>query len=585
MFWQFLAHFSRTRSSVQQTRRQAVNHRTFILEEMICLSGLPWSGELEAEELLDHCAPFDFPPDLLTETDSPLGVFEVSEAGLIEVDFLYDDEPMQEGEVGIFSVAGLDPSAEDFETRALTRANSDSCLGRIVISETTEGTEPTFNEALNRNSGHRAINRVRMRPGDRIGMVIVPQGSIAQALEVGSTTFFSIESANDFENIHFVSWGDSNIISIEVSPFGETTGNFLDVVLRFEGVEDINLPEIAEIDDRPDLDLQQNLFAVVMDLDSDGDQIDTPDPTPEETLLVADKSEELTPGPVTPTQPDLDNLPVAEPNSNIPLNSPEPHPPVIEPKTPQPETSVAETDLPTSLEKTNPEPIPDENSSPQTPKSPDPSDKQRNPRQSFLDILLGKLLIQKQSDVEILLSPAQPSPTQALEPSPPEIPPLTPRPRPRPPKLPEVNLEPLTNPKILLPLMSQGLFICGVAESDILFWVQHKVVWIVDVDGTISCFIQLTENISALVSETAILLWDLKHGITTLIGQEIVCLFTASGQMLVSVGDWIALVGENTVSLTKVSGEFIVSLLDQIISTLYLIFNGTDDGSSNSPQV
>ncbi len=69
------------------------------------------------------------------------GVFEVDETGEIIIDFLFDGG-LYEGEVGIFSLEGLNPEdmgSEAFIEEAVNRAKSNSTQGHVIVKDQEQG--------------------------------------------------------------------------------------------------------------------------------------------------------------------------------------------------------------------------------------------------------------------------------------------------------------------------------------------------------------------------------------------------------------------------------------------------------------
>jgi subtilisin-like proprotein convertase family protein len=129
--------------------------------------------------------------DIVAELEAELkpepGVFVVGETGEVTVDFLFDGGE-SEGEVAIFSLAGmeeLEVGSEAFIQEAAERAISHSEQGYIAISDTTEGAR--FVGALNGgdwNEGdYQGIQTYEMNPGDRFGIMLVPEGSVESILD------------------------------------------------------------------------------------------------------------------------------------------------------------------------------------------------------------------------------------------------------------------------------------------------------------------------------------------------------------------------------------------------------------------
>src|SRR4028119_2183636 len=95
-----------------------------------------------------------------------------------------------EGEVAIFSLDGMEEFTSDskeFIKEAAKRALSDSVLGHIVISESTEGANPEFrgcsgDENYN-NEPYKGIKTFTMSPGKAFAVMLVPNGKVQEVCD------------------------------------------------------------------------------------------------------------------------------------------------------------------------------------------------------------------------------------------------------------------------------------------------------------------------------------------------------------------------------------------------------------------
>src|SRR4028119_19449 len=88
--------------------------------------------------------------DPLTGMGVEAGFFTTDQKGEVGCDLLHDGDRYK-GEVAIFSLDGMEEFSSDskeFIKEAAKRALSDSVLGHIVISESTEGANPEFRGCL-----------------------------------------------------------------------------------------------------------------------------------------------------------------------------------------------------------------------------------------------------------------------------------------------------------------------------------------------------------------------------------------------------------------------------------------------------
>ncbi len=219
--------------------------QTFILEPILTPSGIIDAGddgvdlaiadlEIDFENIdLAEAAPeatdavSDLPDDLqelpwleqasTTPTQASdlfdSGVFTVGESGEVEFDFLFDGGKYK-GELGVFSLEGMEqfePGSEDFIQEAARRALSGSEDGHVVISDRYEGAKFSgdLGEPKDWNTGEYWEDKpaFTMRPGDRFGLIFVPNGSMEQVWEnpnIGGSKapLFSMSTANPDDFFH-----------------------------------------------------------------------------------------------------------------------------------------------------------------------------------------------------------------------------------------------------------------------------------------------------------------------------------------------------------------------------------------------
>jgi hypothetical protein len=154
--------------------------------------------------------PFDIPshsPSVATATPPPNptasdGVFFVGSTGEIEVSFLADSG-LYHSQIAFFSLTGMEKmkaGSEEYVKTALRRAASNSQQGRLVLDDFTEGArliaplgETNFNDGV-----YQGIKKFRFKAGDKLGMLMVANGTLADALAdpAKNRPLFSIASAN-----------------------------------------------------------------------------------------------------------------------------------------------------------------------------------------------------------------------------------------------------------------------------------------------------------------------------------------------------------------------------------------------------
>ena len=135
------------------------------------------------------------------------GVFTVGETGQVSLDYLFDGGKYQ-GDLAIFSLADTDRTLQDgteaFAREVALRAVLDRSLGHLAISDLTEGAR--FSGSLpyedNFNAGtYKGAKTFSMRPGDKFGIVLIPNGTVEDVLygrnlEGDHLPLFSIPSLN-----------------------------------------------------------------------------------------------------------------------------------------------------------------------------------------------------------------------------------------------------------------------------------------------------------------------------------------------------------------------------------------------------
>jgi len=145
--------------------------------------------------------------DPLTGMGVEAGFFTTDQKGEVGFDLLHDGGRYK-GEVAIFSLDGMEEFTSDskeFIKEAAKRALSDSVLGHIVISESTEGANPEFRGSLGdenySNEPYKGIKTFTMSPGKAFAVMLVPNGNVQEVFdnpEVGGDKrpLFSLSSSN-----------------------------------------------------------------------------------------------------------------------------------------------------------------------------------------------------------------------------------------------------------------------------------------------------------------------------------------------------------------------------------------------------
>lgn len=161
--------------------------------------------------------------DAVTGFENPsfdTGVFTVGSSGQVSIDYLFDGGAYQ-GELAIFSLKGMEQfegGIDEFIGEAARRALSDSALGHIVISDSTEGARfhGSFFEEPDYNSGeYLGVRTFSMRPSDTFGVMLIPDGTVQQAsenpgIEGAIRPLFSLSTRNPNDAFHLGQIADVN---------------------------------------------------------------------------------------------------------------------------------------------------------------------------------------------------------------------------------------------------------------------------------------------------------------------------------------------------------------------------------------
>ncbi|MBP0002722.1 MAG: S8 family serine peptidase [Cyanobacteria bacterium SBC] len=200
--------------------------------------------------------------DAITGLEISSGYFTVEDEN-ITVDYLIDGGKY-EGQVGIFSLEGL----EEFETgspewvkEVARRSMSDSTLGHIIIDDRTDAAriDAAFDwETDVENSGtYAGRNTFSMNVGDRMGIILVPDGLIQEVFEnpeIGGSKrpLFSLASANPNEMFHIGQIADAgNEVYILEDWRADTNSDkdYNDIAFRLEGVRGEGIHKVEDLID------------------------------------------------------------------------------------------------------------------------------------------------------------------------------------------------------------------------------------------------------------------------------------------------------------------------------------------------
>jgi subtilisin family serine protease len=145
--------------------------------------------------------------DPLTGMGVDAGFFVADKKGKVSFDFLNDGGKYQ-GEIAIFSLHDMEKftsSSREFIKEVAKRSLSDSVLGKIVISEFTEGANPLFRGSLGEenynNEPYKGVKTFDMTPGTAFAIMLVPNGKVQDVFDnpdIGGNKrpLFSLSSLN-----------------------------------------------------------------------------------------------------------------------------------------------------------------------------------------------------------------------------------------------------------------------------------------------------------------------------------------------------------------------------------------------------
>ncbi|MDM8525037.1 DUF4114 domain-containing protein [Desulfococcaceae bacterium HSG8] len=179
------------------------------------------------------------------------GVFTVGDDGVVTIDWLYDGG-MYEGEMGIFSLTGMDiyaPNSVNFIKEAVRRAMSNNEEGYVVISDKTEGSRFSglLGEPEEWNSGpYLNAKEFHMIPGDTFATILVPNFTLQELYgdpgtsDVRKIPLFSLASANPEDDLYLGQIADingkGNAFIYEDKNFISSDKDYNDLIFQVQGV-------------------------------------------------------------------------------------------------------------------------------------------------------------------------------------------------------------------------------------------------------------------------------------------------------------------------------------------------------------
>ncbi|MGH1395758.1 MAG: DUF4114 domain-containing protein [Trichormus sp.] len=192
------------------------------------------------------------------------GVFRVDQTGQVKIDLLYDGGQYTQGEVGIFSLKGMDmyeTGSEGFIREAIRRATSNSTDGYVIVKDAEQGAlysdnndilywEPNFN-----GGAYEGEKTYQMNTGDAFGFVLTSNGSLDDVLTGKTLTdnnrpIFSMSAANLNNNVQVadvLTGSQGTIIGFEdVVLQNGSDRDYNDFVISLQGVQSIGITDIKD---------------------------------------------------------------------------------------------------------------------------------------------------------------------------------------------------------------------------------------------------------------------------------------------------------------------------------------------------
>ncbi|GEM_PF-4317566 len=189
------------------------------------------------------------------------GLFTVGESGFIEIDWLYDGG-MYQGELGIFSVEGMEeliPDREKFVKEAVRRAMSDSEEGYVVLTDSKEGARfsGSLGEPSDWNKGpYVGVKKFKMRPEGTFAIILVPDSTLEELAKTPLTTvsgkrpLFSVVLSNPFHGTHLGQVADingsGNAFVYEDMEITSSDKDYNDLIIRVIGAT-VEIPTINAV--------------------------------------------------------------------------------------------------------------------------------------------------------------------------------------------------------------------------------------------------------------------------------------------------------------------------------------------------
>lgn len=208
------------------------------------------------------------------------GIFTVGQSGTVTVDFLLDSGSYV-SELGLFSLRGLenlDPTSQEFIQNAASRAISNSGLGYIAISDTTEGGRLNGRLPSDGNysrGDYLGPKEFALLPGEQFAFILVPNGTLEEvatnpAIQGNKAPIFSIASANPNGTAHIgqlvTGVSDGQVFGFEdIRTDGSSDLDYNDIIFQVTGAsaQAISIASLINLDEAwSDSDIARQIYEI-----------------------------------------------------------------------------------------------------------------------------------------------------------------------------------------------------------------------------------------------------------------------------------------------------------------------------------